>query len=88
MSNPQYEGYCDSLGILSAIQSVSGRTVQCMGGSLTAYGTLLVQIPLTPLVFLIDVEFLVIEDDVSTLVSLRGMLKTISICPSRKNVII
>lgn len=74
MSNTQYDAYHDSFGILPAIQPAPVRTVKGIGGRQTAYGTVLIKIPLTSLGLLIDVELLVIKDDVYTPLILREVL--------------
>lgn len=74
ISTAQYAAYCHEFSLKRAIKESNGETVGGIGGSQSAVGMAMIQIPFRDLELIIDVWFTVINQDVPTLLSMRDMV--------------
>lgn len=73
MSKGPCTAYCDNFVLLPSLRPGNGASVQGIGGRRTSVGTALIEIPFTHLHLLIDVNFLIILEEVPSLLSLKDM---------------
>lgn len=76
MSTAQYDAYCKLFGVLHAISPVyKGRRVPGIGGEQTPSGSAKIQIPFKNLHIIVDVHFLILSNDIPTLMSMKELIQ-------------
>lgn len=73
MSVDKYEAYTREFGLKSVMKPAPDRTVRGIGGRRKATVLTSIQIPVVDLGAVMDVEFLIIGEDVPSLLSLTDM---------------
>lgn len=77
----QYQAYCYSFNLPFITRPSGNQIKKGNGGSSTSSGIFMIQVPFNYLDFIIDVSFLIIKEDVPTLLSMRDLLKMVSTYP-------
>lgn len=75
MISQQYVTYTKDFGLRSAMRTAPDRTVRVIGGKRKANRISMFQIPFTDLREVMDVDFLIINEDILSLLSLRDIYK-------------
>lgn len=75
MSKEPYHAYCRPFGLRPAIQTTGGRASRGIGRRKTSIGSSTIQFAFNYLQLMIDVEFLLLDDQVPTLLSMRDMIR-------------
>lgn len=70
----QYHRYCETFNFPSIINSSRSTVIYGIGGSNTSVGIVLILVPFKYMDLIVDISFLVIEENVPTLVSMEDML--------------
>lgn len=73
ISRSQYLSYCDEFGLKPSIRNANGRKLIGVGGVVKALGLVKLQIPFAGLHLVLDVDFLVIDKEIPTMMCLRDM---------------
>lgn len=74
ISRAQYNAYCNEFGLMNSMKTTTSKGVTGIGGSRIPIGSVSMQIPFTALDLVIDVEFIVLEESVPTLMSMKDMI--------------
>lgn len=74
ISSKQYQAYRVELSLKHALRQTKGGSVKVIGGPQRAIGTAMINIPFRDLEIIIDVHFMVIKDDIPTLLFMREMV--------------
>lgn len=75
MSLSQYGSYCVEFGLKRAINRSTRTVLRGIGGRRIPIGTERIQIPFDKLRIIIDVDFLILQEDVPSLLSMRDMIE-------------
>lgn len=73
IGRPQYRAYCFEFGTKEAVRPAKGRNVSGIGGGVEGIGLVNIDIPFTELLLIIHIEFLLVDQDVPTLMSMKDM---------------
>lgn len=73
MCGNQYEAYTKEFGLRNAMRPAPDRTIRGIGGRRKAAGMEMIQIPFSDLGLVIDVDFVIINEEVPSLLSMKDM---------------